>query len=80
MRLLLLIATMSSLSLTAVAQWFDAEKVNKKAMTVYLQGMDAAEADRYPDAIKKMDEPLKLDPRFLDAWLTREGLNAPIRQ
>jgi outer membrane protein OmpA-like peptidoglycan-associated protein/tetratricopeptide (TPR) repeat protein len=80
MRLLLLIATMSSLSLTAVAQWFDAEKVNKKAMTVYLQGMDAAEADRYPDAIKKMDEAIKLDPRFVDAWLSRAGLNAHIRQ
>ena len=42
--------------------------------------MDAAEEERFPDAIKKMDEAIRLDPRFVDAWLSRAGLYAHIRQ
>lgn len=80
MRFFLFVVTFLGLHHAAQAQWFDPEKVNKKVMEVYLQGIDAAEEERFPEAIKKMDEAVNMDTRFVDAWLSRAGLYAHIRQ
>lgn len=80
MRIWMLLFWTCLASSAALGQWFDPEKVSKKTMAVYLRGMEAAENDQYAEAITAMTEAIKLDPRFVDAWLSRAGLNAHIRQ
>ena len=58
------------------AQWYDPEKVNKKAGEVYGQAYEEATAGNYSAAFKHLDEALALDPKFVDVFLSRAGIFA----
>lgn len=58
------------------AQWYQPEKVNKKAALIYEGAYNDAEAGNYANAKKKLNDALKLDPRFVDVYLTRAGIFA----
>jgi outer membrane protein OmpA-like peptidoglycan-associated protein/tetratricopeptide (TPR) repeat protein len=58
------------------AQWYDPEKVNKKAGDIYGQAYEQATAGNYPLAIQLINQSLAIEPRFVDAFLSRAGIYA----
>ncbi len=58
------------------AQWYDPEKVNKKAGDIYGQAYEEATAGNYPAALKHLSEALILEPKFVDVFLSRAGIYA----
>lgn len=61
------------------AQWYDPEKVNKKALQQNEKAYGAAMEGRYEDALKHLENALKIDPKFVDAQLTSAGVYANMR-
>ena len=58
------------------AQWYNPEKVNKKAGEIYGQAYEEATAGNYTAAFKHLDEALALDSKFVDVFLSRAGIFA----
>lgn len=69
-----------SFSHTAKSQWYDAEKVNKKAAALFNEGYNQAQNGDYPKAIKILDEAVKIDPRFVDAYLSLQGVYGEMKR
>jgi outer membrane protein OmpA-like peptidoglycan-associated protein/Tfp pilus assembly protein PilF len=67
------------LFLISKAQWYDPQKVNTKAVAKFTTAMQAADEIKYADAINGVTEALKIEPRYLDAWLSRANLYAEIK-
>ena len=65
--------------LLTTAQWYDPEKVNKKAGEIYESAYEDAQAGKYPNAIIKLNDALKIEPRFVDAYLSRAGIYANLK-
>lgn len=61
------------------AQWYDPEKVNKKAGEIYGAAYEDAQAGKYAAAITKLNDALKLDPKFVDVFLSRAGIYANMK-
>ncbi len=61
------------------AQWYDPDKVNKKAGEVYGQAYTEAQAGRYAESIQHINESIVLEPRFVDAYLSRAGIYANLK-
>ena len=61
------------------AQWYEPEKVNKKAGEVYAAAYEDAQAGKYAEAIIKLNNALKLDPKFVDVYLSRAGIHADMK-
>ena len=61
------------------AQWYDPSKVNDKASTIYNLALNKAQNDEYPTSIKMINEALKIDPKFVDAYLSLAGINANMK-
>jgi outer membrane protein OmpA-like peptidoglycan-associated protein/Tol biopolymer transport system component len=61
------------------AQWYDPDKVNKKAGEIYSQAYEEATAGNYTDAIKHLNSALALDPKFVDVFLSRAGVYANLK-
>lgn len=59
---------------TVSAQWYDPEKVNKKAGEIYSQAYDEATSGRNTEALAHIKEALSIDPKFVDAYLSRAGI------
>ena len=62
------------------AQWYDPDKVNKKAGEIYGQAYEEATAGNYYAAINHITESLKFEPRFVDAFLSRAGIYANLKK
>ena len=62
-----------------LAQWYDPEKVNKKAGAIYGAAYEQAQAGNYAAAISKLNEALKIDARFVDVYLSRAGIYANMK-
>ena len=69
----------SLFSYTAKAQWYDPEKVNKKAGDIYGHAYEAAQNGEYTNAIKLLNDALKLEPKFVDVYLSRAGMYANMK-
>src|SRR5512137_202264 len=63
-----------------VAQWYDPEKVNKKAQFVYSGAIDQLRDGQMESGKKLLHAALKLDPRFVDAWLSLAGACGQMKQ
>lgn len=79
MRKLLLLLFILPCFLQADAQWYDPEKVNHKANTIYNLAINKAQNAEYPTAIKMIQEALKIEPRFVDAYLSLAGIHANMK-
>ena len=62
--------------LISTAQWYDPDKVNKKAGELYGQAYEEATSGNYTAAIKLINESITLEPKFVDAFLSRAGIYA----
>ncbi len=62
------------------SQWYNPEKVNKKAGILYSQAYDAAQDQQYEAAIAKINQAIKLEPKFVDAFLSRAGIYANLKK
>ena len=61
------------------AQWYDPLKVNTKATDIYLQAIANAQNAKYSVAIKMINDALKIDPKFVDAYLSVAGVYADLK-
>ena len=68
-----------SFSFTARAQWYNPEKVNKKAGDIYASAYEQAKDMQYEKALKTLNEALKIEPRFVDVFLSRAGIYAEMK-
>ena len=67
------------ISYIAQAQWYDPEKINKKAGEIYGQAYEEASIQNYTAALKHLDEALKIDSNFVDVFLSRAGIYADLK-
>ena len=65
--------------LIATAQWYDPEKVNKKAGGIYGQAIEEARERNFTSSLKHLNEALALDPKFVDVFLTRSNVYAELK-
>ncbi len=79
MKKLLLYCLFLTFSCSVFSQWYDAEKVDKKASTLFNLAYNHAQSGDYTQAIKLLDESLKIDPRFVDAYLSLQGVYAEMK-
>jgi outer membrane protein OmpA-like peptidoglycan-associated protein/tetratricopeptide (TPR) repeat protein len=68
-----------SCALHSKSQWYDPEKVDHKANTIYNLGINKAQSDEYATAIKMINEALKIEPKFVDAYLSLAGIYANMK-
>jgi outer membrane protein OmpA-like peptidoglycan-associated protein/tetratricopeptide (TPR) repeat protein len=61
------------------SQWYDPEKVSKKTTTIYLIAIDKAQNGDYTIAISMINQALKLDPKFVDGYLSLAGIDADMK-
>lgn len=77
---LILIGFISFSSYISHAQWYDPGKVNQKAGDIYGQALHDADDQKYNQAIANINKALEIEPRFLDALLSRAGIYANIKK
>ena len=75
-RLPLLVATVIFISTSTKAQWYDPQKVNKKASLIYELAFQNAQEGNYAAAIANINKAIVLDPRYVEAYLSRAGIFA----
>ncbi len=73
LQILILIVFMS-LQLTAQPGSYDPDKVSKKAAELYEKGLEKARDGKYYDGIAILNSAIKVDKRFLDAYLSIAGM------
>lgn len=61
-------------SFLSKAQWYDPDKVNKKAVKIYNAALEMANDRKYSGAIQYMREAVLADEKFVDAWLSMGGI------
>ncbi|MBK9532722.1 MAG: OmpA family protein [Chitinophagaceae bacterium] len=66
-------------AIICTAQWYDPQKVNKKAGEIYGQAYEEATAGNYTAALKHLENALALDPKFVDVFLSRAGIHAELK-
>jgi outer membrane protein OmpA-like peptidoglycan-associated protein/tetratricopeptide (TPR) repeat protein len=66
--------------LFTTAQWYNPDKINKKAGDIYGQAYEEATAGNYAAAIKHINESILLEPKFVDAYLSKAGIYANLKK
>ncbi len=61
------------------AQWYNPDKVNKKAIVFYETAYQDATNGNYLNSIINLTEALKIDPNYLDALLARADIYARVK-
>ena len=61
------------------AQWYDPEKVKKKANDLNELAYGEAQERNYELALKHLDEAIAIDPKFVDAFLSRSNIHAELK-
>lgn len=68
----------AALPLAANAQ-YDPDKVNKKAAEIYAQSIELAQNGDYGRALAGLQEALRRDPNFVDAYLSAAGVYGQLK-
>lgn len=61
------------------AQWYDPEKVNKKAAAIYVKAYDFAMNGEYEKSIIAINDALKIEPKYVEAYLSRASVYAELK-
>ena len=79
-RLFVLIVTLFTLiPSTLKAQWYNPEKVSKKAKVIYFEAYDFASEGAYTKSLKKLEQAIKIYPNYVEAFLSRAGIYADLK-
>ena len=68
-----------TLTTSSFGQWYNPDNVNKKAIAIYETAYDYASNGQYAESIKKIDEALVIEPRYVEAYLSRAGIHADLK-
>ena len=79
MQKLFFIGVLLASFLQSSSQWYDPEKVNHKANTIYELAINKARNGDYGTSVKMINEALKIEPKFVDAYLSLAGINADLK-
>jgi outer membrane protein OmpA-like peptidoglycan-associated protein len=66
--------TLFLISFHTTAQWYNPDKVSKRASNFYNDAIAKAQDQKYADAVKIMQVALKEDPKYVDAYLSIGGI------
>jgi outer membrane protein OmpA-like peptidoglycan-associated protein/Tol biopolymer transport system component len=58
---------------------YDPARANKKAVQAYTKAMELAENGDYKQSIKVLQEAVKIDPKYADAWLSIAGMHGEMK-
>ena len=64
---------------TLKAQWYDPEKVNKKAVAFYETAYAEATEGKYLQSVSHLGDALKADPNYVDVYLSRGGIYSEMK-
>jgi len=53
---------------------YDPSKINKKAVSLYTEALERAQAGNFKDAIDLLNQSINSDPRYVDAYLSLGGV------
>lgn len=70
---------LQSFCFTSFSQWYDPEKVNKKAKRIYEEAYDYAMNSQYQASLSKLEDAIKIEPKFVEAYLSRAGIYADLK-
>ncbi len=59
---------------------YNPQKISKKAVNLYNLGLDQAQNGHYNEAVQFMNKALAIDPKYVDAWLTRAGIYGEMKK
>ncbi len=62
------------------AQQYVPELVSKKAKAIYQKAIEAADREAYEEALQFIDQALAKDPRYVDAMLSRAGIQGQLKR
>ena len=79
MQKIVLLILFSSFFLQSQSQWYDPEKVDHKANTIYNLAINKARNGDYISSVKMINEALKIEPKFVDAYLSLAGIHAELK-
>ncbi len=68
------------ITLHVFAQQYDAAKVNKKAAKLYQDAMQQAEDGKFKEGILTLENAVKIDDQFLDAYLSIAGMYGELKK
>ena len=74
-----LFLTLFFISQTSRGQWYDPDKVSKKARQVYESAYDMAMQGDYIRSIERIDEAIRIEPKYVEAYLSRAGIQADLK-
>ncbi len=77
--LILNVAFLVLIPCTLHAQWYNPEKVSKKAKVIYFEAYDLASEGAYFKSLKKLDQAIKIYPNYVEAFLSRAGIYADLK-
>ena len=78
-KIILFLLICHSIHNSSYAQWYDPEKVNNKAIVIYESAYDLAVDGNYKDAIQKINEALVIEPKYVEAYLSRAAMYADLK-
>lgn len=78
MQKILLVIIFSLFVVHSKSQQYDPMKINHKAITIYTLAINKAQNGDYTSAIKMINESLKIEPNYLDAYLSLGGIYADL--
>jgi outer membrane protein OmpA-like peptidoglycan-associated protein/tetratricopeptide (TPR) repeat protein len=67
-------------SLSAKAQWYDADKMPAKAQMVYSGAIQALQDGEWQNAKILLNRAISMDGRYIDAWLSLAGLYGQLKK
>ncbi|MBC7510738.1 MAG: PD40 domain-containing protein, partial [Ferruginibacter sp.] len=79
-KLTFLLPALFSIVSATKAQWYDPEKVNKKAYAIYETAFQNAQNQNYAAAIANINKAIAIDPKFVEAYLSKAGIYADLKK
>ena len=79
-KLNLLLSVLFFIAGTTKAQWYDPEKVNKKAYNIYEAAYQNAQDQNYAAAIANINKAIAIEPKFVEAYLSKAGIYADLKK
>ena len=75
-----LMLTIILIGVSAEAQWYSPEKVNKKAYAIYEFAYKLTQDQNYAAAILNIDKAILIEPKFVEAFLSKAGIYAELKK